>query len=364
MHTAAATAAAIPAESRHPRSAGSAAPVARISLISFSCRGRSRTTTTRSSTSRSRPSRSPSGFGDRRVEVDRALEAGRPRSSPCRCRARAAARPARPRQHRDRARACPWRTGSCPRADRPRYRPRVRPPALAGPADLLADEEHRRLVALALADHDRAVDIDGVELPAHRLDRGLIRCPVPLAHRLSTRDGRRLDDPQEIERKIGMNMALSVERDRTGAEDSGLSRSQLAVLPAPCLRRYCPVLSPQSWLLACSARGQLAAGRPVHAIPSSVVGLHQRVNLAAYLRKSRRPCVAIEPAHRIFIRVAVSSMHLHRVAGRALAGDGREPLGQARLTRVAPPHVLQPPSAQPEQPGSTGSPTPSARSSP
>ena len=39
-------------------------------------------------------------------------------------------------------------------------------------ADLLADEQHRRLVALALADHDGAVHVELVERGAHRLDRG------------------------------------------------------------------------------------------------------------------------------------------------------------------------------------------------
>ena len=39
-------------------------------------------------------------------------------------------------------------------------------------ADLLADIEHRRLVALALADHDGAVHIELVERGAHRLDGG------------------------------------------------------------------------------------------------------------------------------------------------------------------------------------------------
>ena len=39
-------------------------------------------------------------------------------------------------------------------------------------ADLLADVQHRRLVALALADHDRAVNRQLVERGAHRFDRG------------------------------------------------------------------------------------------------------------------------------------------------------------------------------------------------
>ena len=70
--------------------------------------------------------------------------------------------------------APPWRTGSCPRAGRRRCRPPVPSPR----ADLLADVEHRRLVALALADHDRAVDVDGLHLVAHRLDRDVGREPL------------------------------------------------------------------------------------------------------------------------------------------------------------------------------------------
>ena len=40
--------------------------------------------------------------------------------------------------------------------------------------DLLADEQHRRLVALALADHDGAFDRQLVEFAAHRIHRGLV----------------------------------------------------------------------------------------------------------------------------------------------------------------------------------------------
>ena len=41
-------------------------------------------------------------------------------------------------------------------------------------ADLLADEQHRRLVALALADHHGAVDRQLVELAPHGVDRRLV----------------------------------------------------------------------------------------------------------------------------------------------------------------------------------------------
>ena len=49
----------------------------------------------------------------------------------------------------------------------------VDPGTLAG-AHLLADEEHRRLVALALADHHGAVDVEAVERAAHGVDRRLV----------------------------------------------------------------------------------------------------------------------------------------------------------------------------------------------
>ncbi len=54
------------------------------------------------------------------------------------------------------------------------------PVRLLRETDLLADVEHRRLVALAFADHDGAVDGDGVHLLAHGLDGHLIG-QVPFA---------------------------------------------------------------------------------------------------------------------------------------------------------------------------------------
>ncbi len=45
--------------------------------------------------------------------------------------------------------------------------------AFAG-ADRLADVEHRRLVPLALADHDDAVDVEHVQGLPHGVDRGLV----------------------------------------------------------------------------------------------------------------------------------------------------------------------------------------------
>jgi hypothetical protein len=41
-------------------------------------------------------------------------------------------------------------------------------------ADLLADEQHRRLIHLALADHNRAIDRKAAEFAAHGIDGGLV----------------------------------------------------------------------------------------------------------------------------------------------------------------------------------------------
>ena len=69
-------------------------------------------------------------------------------------------------------------------------------------AHLLADVEHRRLVALALADDDRAADLDVVERPAHRLDGGAVGgLPVAAAHEARGGDRRGLGDADHLERE-------------------------------------------------------------------------------------------------------------------------------------------------------------------
>ena len=78
-------------------------------------------------------------------------------------------------------------------------------------ADLLADVEHRRFVALALADDDRAVDRHGVHDPAHGFDRDLIGLvAVALAHRVRARDRGLFDDAEKFKREIGMHGQWSV----------------------------------------------------------------------------------------------------------------------------------------------------------
>ena len=73
-------------------------------------------------------------------------------------------------------------------------------------ADLLTDIEHRRLVALPLADDDRAVDWQRVHFLAHGLDRDLIGLvPVPLPHRVGAGDSCLLHYAQEVEGEIGID---------------------------------------------------------------------------------------------------------------------------------------------------------------
>ena len=69
--------------------------------------------------------------------------------------------------------------------------------------DLFADVEHRRFVALALADDDGPVDRHEVHLAAHRFHRHVIRfVSIALAHRRGARDGCLFDDAKEVQRKV------------------------------------------------------------------------------------------------------------------------------------------------------------------
>ena len=69
-------------------------------------------------------------------------------------------------------------------------------------ADLLADEQHRRLVALALPDHHGADDRQLVHLAPHRVDRGLVgRLLVAAAAQLRRSDRRALGHPRDLQRE-------------------------------------------------------------------------------------------------------------------------------------------------------------------
>ena len=78
-------------------------------------------------------------------------------------------------------------------------------PVVPARADRLADEQHRRLVALALADHHGAADVDRVERAAHRLDGDVIgELAIAAAHQPRRRERRGLGDADDFEREVAV----------------------------------------------------------------------------------------------------------------------------------------------------------------
>ena len=64
---------------------------------------------------------------------------------------------------------------------------------------LLTDVQHRRFVALALADDDRAVDRHRVHLAAHRFDGHLVGAmAITLAHRVGAGNGGLFGDAEKL----------------------------------------------------------------------------------------------------------------------------------------------------------------------
>ena len=182
------------------------APAARTSSISASWRGRSRMTTVMSLTLAAERRRR-SGRGSRSGELaDVDLAGGaRPDAQLLEVRVRSVEQAAvlGRREDRDRAGlAVGDEVRALERVDRD-----VDPPDSAGrrstcPADLLADVEHRRLVALALADDDPAGELDLVHRPAHRLDGGVVGLVLlAAAHEPRRSDRRRLGDADHLERE-------------------------------------------------------------------------------------------------------------------------------------------------------------------
>src|SRR6185436_15156148 len=123
----------------------------------------------------------------------------------------------------------------------------------------------------------------------------------------------------------------------------------------------CPIVCAQA-MAACSVtrrksseRSESSIGRQlaprgvVRPVAEQVVGLHQLVNFTRAFVNHRAFAVAIEAPDRVLVRVAVGAVNLHRVRCRALRCDGREPLRQPGLARVAAAEVLQPPGAHPQQ---------------
>ena len=85
-------------------------------------------------------------------------------------------------------------------------------------ADPLAVEEHRRLVLLALADHDDAVHVDAVEHVAHRVDRGGVgRLLVAAADQPRGAERRRLGHADQLEREVAVRAGCALARSLTRA---------------------------------------------------------------------------------------------------------------------------------------------------
>ena len=69
-------------------------------------------------------------------------------------------------------------------------------------ADFLSDEEHRRFVAFAFADHYGAVHVDGVHLRAHRLDSHVVGLvAIAETHGVCGGDGGAFDNAQKFQAK-------------------------------------------------------------------------------------------------------------------------------------------------------------------
>ena len=205
------TAAAMPADRSPSPIRRMRAPVARMSPISFSWRGRSSTTTHQLvDLAAERPGDRPQVLAHGRVDVDQVLGAGADHQL----------------LHVEVGRVqqaafigCGQHGDGVGRTHGAQVRALERVDgdvhlvvgaavavALPGQPDLLADVEHRRLVALALADDDGAVDRHGVELAPHGLDGRLVRAvAVALAHRVGAGDGRLFDHAQELEGEVGFH---------------------------------------------------------------------------------------------------------------------------------------------------------------
>ncbi len=75
-------------------------------------------------------------------------------------------------------------------------------------------------------------------------------------------------------------------------------------------------LASRSWSLCTLVGRQLAPRRPVVPVAEQVVGLHDLVDFARALVDHGTLAVAIEAAHRVFVRVAVGAVDLDRVGRR------------------------------------------------
>jgi hypothetical protein len=150
-------------------------------------------------------------------------------------------------------------------------------------ADLLADVQHRRLVALAFADHHGAADVDGVEGAAHGLDRDVIgQLAIAAAHEPGRRQGRRLRDPNDFQGQVAIVHRLRLDHGRRRPGNRlGPARDGPRVGRRAGSARAQPAVNGRTGRSARSSSGK-ARGRPVGPITA------WRVQPSAMSSRSRR----------------------------------------------------------------------------
>src|SRR5437870_5725942 len=125
-------------------------------------------------------------------------------------------------------RPCPsLRVRPCPRP-RPKFPPRdrhpqsagcARPPCVRPQSDLFTDVQHRRLIALAFANHNRSVDFHRVHRLAHCFHGHFIgMVPVAESHRTSRRNRRVFHHTQKIQAQLFFHPSLSSSSPAVGGQ--------------------------------------------------------------------------------------------------------------------------------------------------
>ena len=134
-------------------------------------------------------------------------------------------------------------------------------------ADLFADEQHRRLIPLALADHDDAVDRERIQRLAHGVDRGLVRgFLVAASHQPGCRQRRRLRHANRLQRQVAFqhvpfchvrHFSFAVDQESSMRIRQGSS----STVPSPPIRTSArfSAASPVSWVVRTTGTGSFGA---------------------------------------------------------------------------------------------------------
>ena len=110
-------------------------------------------------------------------------------------------------------------------------------------ADFFANVEHGRFIALALTDHNGAVDGHRVHLAAHRLDRNLVGAmAIALSHGVGAGDGGLFGDAKELEREVRFHGCVL--RLRANSKSYQIYGARRTVTAAPRDSPKCAAASP------------------------------------------------------------------------------------------------------------------------